>query len=170
MTTKPDYIDQLGTLALGSRLRRLLNRMLAEGEKVYKSLDIDFGVSWFPIFHLLAYRSPLMLTDIAKALGITHPSVIEVTDEMIRRGLVRSQQNDDDRRCRHLSLTAKGKRAVSKLEPIWEAFWQAGEDINSESGNDFLEAIKKVERAMDRRSMYERITARLKQYKPPKSL
>ncbi|UCD95074.1 MAG: MarR family transcriptional regulator [Candidatus Zixiibacteriota bacterium] len=162
MATKPDYIDQLGTLALVSRLRRLLNRMLAEGEKVYKSLDIDFVVSWFPIFHLLAYRSPLMLTDIAKALGMAHPSVIEVTDEMIRRGFIKSRKSEDDRRCRHLSLTPKGKKTISKLEPVWEAFRQAGEEINKESGNNFLEAIKKLELAMERRSMYERITIRLK--------
>ena len=157
-----DYFDQIGTLALASRLRRLLNRLLGEGEMVYRSQEIDFAISWFPIFHILAYRSPLTLTEIASALGMAHPSVIEVTDEMIKKGFVGSRRSREDRRRRNLSLTKKGEKAVARLEPIWEAFRQAGDEICAESRNDFWKSIRKMERALDRRSMYERITERLK--------
>jgi len=154
-------LDQLGALALASRIRRLLGRLLADGEKVYRSRNIDFAVSWFPIFHILADRSPLTITEIAGELGMAHPSVIEVTDEMTRKGFVRSRKSREDKRRRLLSLTGKGEKAVARLEPIWEAFKRAGDEICSESGNDFMGSIAKLERALDRLSMYERITEHL---------
>ena len=156
-----DYFDQLGALALASRIRRLLGRLLADGEKVYRSRNIDFAISWFPIFHILAKRSPLTITEIAGALGMAHPSVIEVTDEMIKKGFVGSKRSREDKRRRLLTLTRKGEKTIATLEPIWKAFEQAGSQICAESGNNFMESIQKIEQALDRRSMYERITARL---------
>jgi len=156
-----DYLDQLGALALASRLRRLLNRLLSDGEKVYRSQKIDFATSWFPIFHILANGSPMTLTEISKALGMAHPSVIEVTDEMIKKGYVGSRKGRDDKRCRYLFLTEKGERVILKLEPIWEAFQEAGDEICGESGNDFLDSIRKMEQAIVRLSMYDRIISRL---------
>jgi DNA-binding MarR family transcriptional regulator len=139
----------------------LLKRFLSDGEKVYRSRKIDFAISWFPVFHILAHRSPLTLTEIANALGMAHPSIIEVTDEMIKKGFVESQRSQEDRRRRHLLLTKKGEKTVARLEPIWEAFKQAADEACRESANDFWESIRKMEQALDRRSMYERITSRL---------
>ena len=42
-----DYINELGSLALASRLKRLLNRMHADGEKVYVVAD-DAGSNHGP--------------------------------------------------------------------------------------------------------------------------
>jgi len=156
-----DYLDQLGALALASRIRRLLGRLLADGEKVYRSRNIDFAVSWFPIFHILGRRSPLTITEIAGALGMAHPSVIEVTDEMTRKGFVRSRKSREDKRRRLLTLTVKGEKAVARLEPIWEAFKRAGDEICAESNNDFMGSIAGLEQALDRLSMYERISEHL---------
>lgn len=80
---------------------------------------------------------------------------------MIRKGFVGSQKSREDRRRRHLFLTRKGEKTIARLEPIWEAFKQAGDEICGESGNNFLESIRKLEQALDRRSMYDRIIARL---------
>ena len=156
-----DYLNQLGAMALASRLRRLLNRLLSDGEKVYRSRKIDFNISWFPIFHILADNSEMTLTEISRALGMAHPSVIEVTDEMARKGYVGSRKGVKDKRRRYLYLTEKGKRVVLKLEPIWEAFREAGEEACEEAGNDFLGSLGKFEQAIDRLPMFDRIISRL---------
>jgi len=92
---------------------------------------------------------------------MAHPSVIELTDEMIKSGFVGSKKGREDRRRRYLFLTKKGEKTVACLEPIWRAFKQAAEEACGESGNDFWESIRKMEQALDRRSMYERIASRL---------
>ncbi|UCC44139.1 MAG: winged helix-turn-helix transcriptional regulator [Candidatus Zixiibacteriota bacterium] len=156
-----DYIEQLGALALASRQRRLIDRLTVDGVRVYRNLGFDFEVRWFTIFHLLGTRSSMTVTEIAHVLRLAHPSVIETTDEMVRRGVLVSQRDDADRRRRNLTLSRKGQALARKLEPVWEAFRQAAEEIFSEAGCDFLEAIKKMETALDSKGLYERIADRL---------
>jgi DNA-binding MarR family transcriptional regulator len=156
-----DYIDELGSLALASRLKRLLNRMHADGEKVYRDLNIDFKTKWFPVLHILSKRSPLTLMQIADALKQAHPSVIEVVDELVKRSLVSQQRSTADRRRRELSITSKGKRMCEKLAPVWEAFREAGEEVNVANKNNVLAAITKMERAIDNESLYDRIMKKL---------
>jgi DNA-binding MarR family transcriptional regulator len=156
-----DYIDELGSLALASRLKRLLNRMHADGEKVYRDLNIDFKTKWFPVLHLLANRSPMTLMQIADTLKQAHPSVIEVVDELIKKGLVSQQRSAADRRRRELSITPRGKRMCEKLAPVWAAFREAGEEVNVANKNNVLAAITKIERAIDSESLYDRIMKKL---------
>lgn len=157
MAAKVDYIAELDALAIASRLRRLLHRLISDAEQVYKNLNIDFKPKWFPIFHLLANRGPLFLGEIAQSLHIAHPSVIDTVNELARLGLVTSRQSETDRRCRELSLSRKGKRLYDRLWPVWESFRVACEEVIKEGGNDFLKSIGRLECALDNRSMYQRI-------------
>ena len=161
MATETDYIAELGALALASRLRRLLHRLQCDGEKVYQSLNPGFKPKWFPVLHLLTNRPPLNLTEVAQLLSVAHPSVIETVNELVDAGLVKSRRSEIDRRRRELLLTNKGKQLCNELQPVWDAFRAAGEEVDKEHGNSFLEAIAKLELSIEDRSMYERIMARL---------
>lgn len=167
---KTDYIANLGPLALVSRLRRLLNRMVADGERVYREMDFTFKVKWFPVLHLLNKRSPMALTRIAETLDMAHPSIIEVSDDMIREGLLVSRKSTSDRRRRELALTANGRRLCVRLRPVWKAFKQAGDEVNTELGNNFLESLKKLETSMEAQSMYDRICSRLDRVNKEKTI
>jgi DNA-binding MarR family transcriptional regulator len=156
-----DYISELGVLALASRLRRLLQRLHADGELVYQTLNMNFKTKWFPVLHLLIDRSPLALTEIAGLMGVSHPSMIQTIDDLTTAGLIKTRQSDLDRRLRELSLTDKGRRLCHEVRPIWDAFRTAGEEVNTEGGNDFLKAVSKMERALDQLSLYDRIMTRL---------
>lgn len=159
--SKTDYLAEIGALALASRIRRLLQRMHADGERVYRDLNFDFKPKWFPVLHLLSGRSPLAMTEIARLMCVSHPSMIATVDELNSAGLVQSRQSSSDGRLRELSLTEKGKQLCRELLPVWEAFRIAGEDVDKEGGNDFLKAIGKLERSLDRVSLYERIMAQM---------
>ena len=161
MATRIDYIAELDALAIASRLRRLLHRLISDAELIYHDLHIDFKPKWFPIFHLLANRGPLFLGEIAQSLKIAHPSVIETINELVRNGLVISRQSKADRRRRRLSLSRAGKRLYEKLWPVWEAFRVACVEVVKEGGNDFLKSIARLEQALDNQSMSQRIMQRL---------
>ena len=159
-----DYIGQLGSLSLASRLRRLVDILTRDGTRIYRELEIDFEVRWFAVFRLLNENSPLAVTEIAETLHLRHPTVIQAADEMTRHGLVKSQRDDTDGRKRLLALTAKGRRLAARLTPVWEAFGQVGREATTEDGNDLIGAIEKFEAAIERQSMYERIMSRLGNY------
>ena len=115
MVTQGDYIGELGPLALASRLRRLLNRLLSDGEQVYHSLNINFRVKWFPVLNLLMGHAPMGITEIAKELHMAHPSVIEVTDELTREGLIVSRKCESDGRKRDVVMTDKGRQFCARF-------------------------------------------------------
>jgi DNA-binding MarR family transcriptional regulator len=157
-----DYIVELGALALASRLRRLIDMLGKDGTQIYRDQKIRFEVRWFPIFHLLHHHAPLAITEIADALKIKHPSVIETADEMIKNGLVKSEKDKSDKRYRILKLTKKGSKLAFKLKPIWDAFEQGALEAISESKIDLLKALDGMEAAMARKGVYQRISERLK--------
>lgn len=156
-----DYISELGALALASRLRRLLHRLHADGELVYQTLNMNFKTKWFPVLHLLMDRSPLALTEIARLAGVSHPSMIQTIHDLTMERLLQTRKSDLDGRLRELSLTDKGRRLCLELRPIWDAFRTAGEEVNTEGGNDFLNAVGRLERSLDQLSLYDRIMTRL---------
>ena len=154
-----DFIAELGALALGSRLRKLLQRLQDDGDYVHRSLGLDFKPKWFPTIYLLSTQSPLTVTAVAKRLSMTHPSTIEIIDELISAGWIRSQKSNRDGRSRELTLTQKGLKLCREMQPLWNAFRVAGEAINKDYGNDFLKAVGLVERALDRESLFDRVMA-----------
>lgn len=165
MKDEQDYIRKLGALALASRLRRLLHRLHADGARVYESLHADFKPTWFPVLHLLTMHRNMTLMQLSSTLAMTHPSVIEIVEDMTQAGLVSSQKSLGDGRRREISLTPKGRRKARHLEPVWNAFRLAGDEVSRESGNDFMGSLTMLEAAMDRSSMYERITSKLERQK-----
>ncbi len=156
-----DYLDQLGALALASRLRRLLGRLTRDGTRVYAELGIEFEVRWFPVLHLLDQCEAQPVTEIARALGLTHPAVAQVTSDLLGRGLLSATPNPADRRQRWLALTARGRRLVIRLLPVWQAFETAGQEVATEGDHDLLAAIAATEAALEHRSLYERISDQL---------
>ena len=49
-----DLISDLGALALGSRLKRLSDRMMKSVSEIYRNSGLDFESKWFPLFYLLS--------------------------------------------------------------------------------------------------------------------
>ena len=160
-SNKTDFLAELGSLAIASRLRRLHQRLQADGERIYQSLDVDIKTKWFPVLYLLLNQSALSLTEISRLLCVAHPSIIQTIDELMTAGLVDSRKSDHDGRLRELSLTDRGQQLCLDLRPVWDAFRKAGDAVIKEGGNDFLDAVDKLERSIDRLSMYDRIMAQL---------
>lgn len=156
-----DLLADLGELALASRLRRLSDRLLRDVSRLYGDLDVPFEARWFPLLQALRRQSPQTVTGLARALGLTHPAVTALAREMARHGLVASRQDPRDARRRLVRLTAGGRAVNERLDPIWEEIRQANRELLAEDGVDLLAALGRLEARLDRRSMYERVVARL---------
>ncbi|MFH1373036.1 MAG: MarR family transcriptional regulator [bacterium] len=152
-----DLIQQLGTLALASRLKRLGELLQRDVSQVYQDQKLDFHARWFPVAYLLSQFSDLPVTTVADKLGLTHPAVNQIAGQMSRRGLLTSRTDPDDERRRLLSLTSKGKKMVEKLRPLWIAVETCTSQVIEASGCNLLAGITAIEHELDRQSMYDRI-------------
>jgi len=155
-----DLLRELGPLALGSRLKRLSDRLMQDGIKIYRDCDLDFEPKWFPVFYFLSERGPSAVTDIARGIGITHPSVNQIAKEMISRRYVAAYKDPKDKRRRVLALTAAAKSKRQPLSRTWELIDAALLELIEETGVDLLAHIETLERALASKSFLERFEAR----------
>ena len=154
-----DFIKELGVLALGSRLKRLLERMNGDISRFYRTLGVGFEARWFPIIRLLGERSPLPITGIADALGLTHPAVNKLVALLARAGLVASATDERDRRRRLVELTKKGRVTHEMLQPVWEDMRGTLSALHEEPGCSFLASLEHLEDELAGRSLFRRLTA-----------
>jgi DNA-binding MarR family transcriptional regulator/N-acetylglutamate synthase-like GNAT family acetyltransferase len=172
-----DLIKQLGSLALASRLKRLSDRLMRDGSRIYREQGLDFEPRWFTVFYLLSRKSPMAVTEIAHDLRVTHPAINQVAGAMEKAGMLVSQKDKSDERKRLLSLSTSGKALLTKLKPIWNDFKLSAGELLAESGVDLLEVLDRIENSLDDTEMYDRIKTQIKKrqlgeveiinYKPP---
>ena len=160
MDSQADVLRDIGALAFGSRLKRLSDRVMQDGVKMYRASGLNFEPKWFPVFYYLSKLGPSSIMDIARGLGISHPSVNQVAREMTAANLVSAYKDTNDKRRRVLALTSFGKGQRESIEEIWRVIEATLVELLDETGVDFLGYIGTVERALDRRSLESRFLDR----------
>jgi len=157
-----DLIKQLGHLAFASRLKRLSERLQKDVSRVYEAQSIDFEARWFPVLYALREQPSMSVTGVAAALRLTHPAINQIAADMSKHGLISSSKDKKDERRRLLRLTAKGRKMITVLEPVWEEIQAANRELTRIVGNDLLKTLDRFEAALDEEGMYERVIGKIK--------
>lgn len=140
-----DFYLQVGKLALGSRLRRLSEKLTEDAAKIYSLYEIPMDTKWFPVFYVLSHKKEASITEIAQIIGHSHPSVSQIIKEMKKKGLAATYKSAEDARVNVASLTSRGKQLIPKIEKQYLDVTQAVEDLLSETQYDLWKAIEEVE-------------------------
>lgn len=151
-----NIIEELGSLALATRLKNLSDRLAKDVAQIYKESSFEFEPRWFTLIYALKEGEELAVTELAAMLNQTHPAVNQVANVLVEKGLVSERKDKEDQRKRLLQLTAKGLKLIEQMNPLWEQIKQANDDLIKESG-DLLSVLEKVESSLDSASMYDRI-------------
>jgi ribosomal protein S18 acetylase RimI-like enzyme/DNA-binding transcriptional ArsR family regulator len=161
MKQEPDLIKELGELGFATRLKRLSERLMKDVSRIYGTLDVDFEARWFAVLYGLSRRSPLSVTALAQALGLTHTAVNQLAAEMMKQNLVRSTKDRKDDRKRLLGLTKKGRQVAVSLAPVWREIRAATKELIKATGQDILAGVAGIEARLDEKDMYERVLERM---------
>jgi DNA-binding MarR family transcriptional regulator/GNAT superfamily N-acetyltransferase len=148
-------IDQ-GCLALGSRMKRIFDRLAQEGGQIYECAGVDFKPTWFPIFLALRRESPLAMGRLADLIQVSHVAVNQVVKELSSKGLVRMKASKTDKRVRLIELTPKGFDLLKEAEKVWPVIRAALESAVAESERPLVESLNRFEAALDRQSFSKR--------------
>jgi DNA-binding MarR family transcriptional regulator/N-acetylglutamate synthase-like GNAT family acetyltransferase len=151
-----DFLDELEELALGTRLKRLSERMLSDAATVYAAFDIDMQPKWFSLLVLLDRRPQINIVEASQLLGISQPAVSQFCRQLEKKGLIDSQICENDSRKRVLSLSQVGQQQVDSMKPIWQAVTLAARELSQELDNDLYQAIRKFEQALATKSLLNR--------------
>ncbi|RZJ52678.1 MAG: MarR family transcriptional regulator [Flavobacterium sp.] len=150
-----NIIDEIGILALSTRLQRLSEQLRKDGALVYKSFDIDFEPKWFPVIYTLHVKEMLSVVEIANEIGYSHPSTISLLKELEKLKIISSKKDKSDERKRLIVLTAKGKELVVKMQPVWTIMKSALSEIGNNQ-NNLLKAIEEAEQKLAVQGFFQR--------------
>ena len=83
-----EFVNGLGLLALGSRLRALSERLYTLADEVYEKHGIAIQGRWFPALRLLHDRGPSTVGEIADAIGARQSLASQHLTHLRLHGLV----------------------------------------------------------------------------------
>jgi DNA-binding MarR family transcriptional regulator len=115
-----DILAQEGSVMLGSRFKRLAERLQAGAELIARDCGLPTQPGQMPLLTALWRRGSLGVGEAAELTGFSQPAITRVARELARMGLVASGGDAVDGRVRKLSLTGEGR---SVMETAQTALW-----------------------------------------------
>ncbi|MCK8498207.1 bifunctional helix-turn-helix transcriptional regulator/GNAT family N-acetyltransferase [Myxococcus fulvus] len=153
-----DFLAGLGVGFLGSRLKRLAERMQADAGEVARSLDLPVMPAQMSLLMTLRLHGPMTVGEVAERLGVAQPTVTRALGSL--EEFIETRRSPDDQRAKVLALTEKGEallvrvqtQLLARIEPA------AAQLVEGLSG-DFMQGLAKVEARLAESSMLKRIEA-----------
>lgn len=152
-----DFYNNVGKMALGSRLRRLSDQITEDAGQVYKMYNVSLQPKWFPVFHALSQGQDKTITAIADEIGHSHPSVSTIIREMVKQGIVVEKKDKLDGRKTVVALSKKGKEVVSAIAPQYVDVTNAIEEALSQTRHDLWKAIEEWEFLLNQKTLLRRV-------------
>ncbi len=158
MKTAPeDVIKELGYLTLGSRLKRLGERMQADVSRLVKHEGQNVHAGLMPTLGVLAKRGPMTVGDLATALGIAQPGTTRMLAELKRQKLVSSGKTKNDQRQRMISLTKSGLSVIAATQDdLWPRVERAVAELCRGLDGPLIKQLAAIEYALDERPLDQR--------------
>jgi DNA-binding MarR family transcriptional regulator/N-acetylglutamate synthase-like GNAT family acetyltransferase len=152
-----DFYTQTGKMALGSRLRRLSEQMTEQAAGIYDLYQVDLQPKWFPVFYSLSATGEKSITDIAREIGHTHPSVSQIVREMAAKGYVIEKKGEEDGRKNFVILSPAGQQMREKMQPQLDDVTTAIEKAMKETYHDLWKAIGEWEFLLEQKDLLHRV-------------
>jgi DNA-binding MarR family transcriptional regulator/N-acetylglutamate synthase-like GNAT family acetyltransferase len=152
-----DFYAMTGKMALGSRLRRLSEQMTEQAAALYDLYEVDLQPKWFPVFYALSAEGEKSITDIARDIGHTHPSVSQIVREMAAKGYVIEKKGETDGRRNFVELSPMGRALREKMQPQIDDVTTAIEKAIKETHHDIWKAIAEWELLLEQKDLFQRV-------------
>lgn len=154
-----DVIRALGHATLGSRLRRLGERLQAEAQELTGLLTgEDLPSPHHTALAALNRNGPMNIGDLAVCLGQAQPGVTRMIGKMKTAGLVIAQTDLSDRRVSTVHLTERGKKRIAELEALhWPAVEAGVASLCRQLEGSLLDQLTGLETLLNEKSLKQRV-------------
>lgn len=154
-----DFFSKVGTMALGSRLRVLGEKLTEDAAEVYLQYGNNFKPKWFPVFYALGQSQHTQsITALAEEIGQSHPAISKTAKELKEAGLVEEARNTEDKRKNNLSLTSKGEAVFANMQDQFIDCTQAVDEMLEQTQHNLWAALEEFEYLIEQQSLAKRIT------------
>ena len=156
-----DVLSEFGYLFLGSRLKRLSERLQANAADIHKRYGHEnVQPAIFAVLAALDLEDGLTIGTLVERLGISQPAVTRSVSGMAEEGYVRFEQSSSDQRIKRVRLTEKGRALTADAKATsLRDIRQAAKHLSDEVGGDVLGMIAALEAGLLKQSLIERSKA-----------
>lgn len=156
-----DIVRNFGFLTLGSRMKRIGERLQADTQRIMDEMGADLQASQYPFLAAVDRLGPLTLGDLAVAVGITQPGATRSLAQLVKLGLLDARQAKDDQRRKVITLTKKGQRLVdSAKQDVWPRIEAAVRDLCGDLSGPLLPQLAAIEEGLEERPLAKRPAGR----------
>lgn len=153
-----EFFKKAGTMAIGTRLRMLSERVTKESEALFALEGVELKPKWFGVFFTLSHAdNPMTITTIAQELGYAHPSVISIVKEMKKNDLIVEEKDKNDGRKIILTLSTKARKMADIVDEQCIDVKSAIDKMLEKTTHDLWVAIEEFEKLLDEESIEQRV-------------
>lgn len=155
-------IEELKAATIPARIKKLGENLAKDISQVYKKLTIEFEPKWFATCQYLDERGSASINEIALALKLTHPAIVQLVNEMAENDIIETSIDNEDKRKRMVSLTGKGKEIFNSIVPLYNDIEESIKDLGQSAGYDISHFIDSLEKVTEAKSFYKLIMGKNK--------
>lgn len=150
-----DILALEGQVMLGSRLKRLAERLQAGAEKIAVDCGLPMQPSQMPFLTALYRQGPMTVGEIVRVLGISQPAVTRILSRLIDMKLVETSRDMRDQRNKTVALSRQGREAMDLANTVlWPRLRAAVDEVCD--APVLLRLIEATERALASQPLEQR--------------
>ena len=109
----------------------------------------------FYLLLLMRFREDLRMKDVAELLSLNNSTLTQVAKRCERKGLVRREKNENDRRETLLKFTPRGRKLADNIVSHRQALlFPAWEKVSEEDITGFLNVLRTIVETLEDRVSY----------------
>ncbi|WP_343611664.1 GNAT family N-acetyltransferase [Novosphingobium sp.] len=153
-----DVLQDYGDLFLGSRLKRLAERLQADAARIIREAGLPIQPAQFPMLAAIHRYGPITIGKAVEVLGISQPVVTRTLSGLMEMGLLETTRDGADQRQKTIRLTSAGQALMAQATvTVWPRVDAAVKTLCEGLDGRFLDQVGQMEEALDRQSLESRV-------------
>lgn len=153
-----DILKEHPTLFLGSRLKRLAERMQADVANVTLAAGLEIQPGQYSLLATLDRYGPQTIGELTASMQLSQPAITRMVSKLSQTELVAIERRHKDQRHKTISLTLAGQETLEASKRlIWPNVEAAVEDALIGLRDCFLHQIDLIEARLAERSLGDRM-------------
>ena len=158
-----DYSLTTGSLLLGTRLKKIGENLTSQVGKICKDHNVNVETRWIPVISALNEKGELSVQSLADYLGVSHPAVVQLTNQLLQKELVKTEKLIADKRVTIITITESGREKFELLKPVLNEIELSINSLLSETGYDMMDVLSKLENSLSSEKLIKNISEKIKE-------
>ena len=156
----PDTLADLGATFLGSRMKRLADRLQTDAAAILQAMDLPIQPAQQQFLAVLRQQGPQTVGGVAQHLRISQPTATRAIQALMEQGLIDASREGRDQRQQFLALSPAGVALMDRLErDLWPKVEAAAVSLCGGRHAALLNELAMIEAELDRRPLLDRVMA-----------